>query len=198
MRKLTDEFKKERGWFFIGKCKYYWRNCDNCGIEYKGQGSKYCSYSCNRLASPIILCGDNNPSKRDYVRKKISESKKGVPPSINTINACIKAHKGFYGKEAKNGRWRGDDFLRNNHSLFRGRNEWKEWRKSVYERDGYKCLDCGSSKELEPHHIIPLRVDKLLVFEITNGVTLCRQCHQKTFGREMEFVNIYKSLIPKA
>jgi len=75
--------------------------------------------------------------------------------------------------------------------------EWREWRKSIYERDGYKCLDCGSNENLEPHHIIPVRDEqnRHLLFAITNGVSLCRECHMRTFKKEESLVRIYSSLI---
>jgi 5-methylcytosine-specific restriction endonuclease McrA len=30
--------------------------------------------------------------------------------------------------------------------------EWKELRASILERDGHRCRNCGSEKELTVHH----------------------------------------------
>lgn len=54
---LTDEFKKERGWFYVGKIKYFWRECTCCGKEYVGQGSEFCSYICTRLFTEARKAG---------------------------------------------------------------------------------------------------------------------------------------------
>ena len=43
----------------------------------------------------------------------------------------------------------------------------------AYERDGYKCVDCGKTKGIEAHHIIPE------IEELNNLVTLCHACHKK-------------------
>ena len=85
------------------------------------------------------------------------------------------------------------------HHKMRGRHQWREWRKKIYERDGYKCLDCGSNVNLEPHHILPIRKEeyRARLFDLTNGITLCRQCHQKTFWKEEELARTYFSLIPQ-
>ena len=51
------------------------------------------------------------------------------------------------------------------------------WRKNVLARDGYRCRICGSEKELEAHHIIPVATDKSLMYCIDNGITLCKRHH---------------------
>ena len=55
--------------------------------------------------------------------------------------------------------------------------EWKFWRKVVFERDNYECCCCLKKGELHPHHIIPVSEDKSQVFDVTNGITLCKECH---------------------
>jgi hypothetical protein len=62
---------------------------------------------------------------------------------------------------------------------------YKKWRMAVYERDGFKCCECGSKKNLNAHHIIHwARLEKgdPLKFDINNGVTLCKKCHLKAHG----------------
>lgn len=82
-------------------------------------------------------------------------------------------------------------------SKLRGSPLWRKWREFVFKRDDYKCLDCGDGGYLEPHHIIPLRVDSTKVYEINNGITLCRPCHQKTFGKEEQFADTYKMFVAR-
>jgi len=74
--------------------------------------------------------------------------------------------------------------------------EWKIWRGEVFERDKYICRECGiSGVYLEPHHIIPIGNDKSKIFNLNNGVTLCRPCHQKTIRKEQNYVEKYIQLV---
>ena len=73
--------------------------------------------------------------------------------------------------------------------------EYKRWRSSIYQRDNWTCQTCGvRGGDLEVHHIIPfgqiikgnliesfnhaIECDEL--WDIDNGVTLCRYCHNLT------------------
>lgn len=59
----------------------------------------------------------------------------------------------------------------------------KETRQLIYERDGYRCLNCGSTENLTIDHIVSLYAaskDKELIRGIncsTNLQTLCRSCN---------------------
>jgi len=79
----------------------------------------------------------------------------------------------------------------------------KGWYKRVYERDGFKCVECGGKSRIDAHHIRPISVivsdllkecffesdDDRLVWllqqpevldgDLVNGITLCRRCHKK-------------------
>ena len=57
--------------------------------------------------------------------------------------------------------------------------EYREWRKSVYERDGYVCQICGRrGGRLNAHHIKPFATHPKLRTEVANGITLCEACHR--------------------
>lgn len=61
--------------------------------------------------------------------------------------------------------------------------EYKQWRKQVFERDDYRCMDCGKrgGGQLEADHILQWSKYPHLRYEINNGQTLCKSCHiQKT------------------
>jgi 5-methylcytosine-specific restriction endonuclease McrA len=53
------------------------------------------------------------------------------------------------------------------------------WSRDVKTRDGYKCLECGSEKNIQAHHIIPWKECEEKRFDMTNGKTLCSKCHMK-------------------
>jgi 5-methylcytosine-specific restriction endonuclease McrA len=47
------------------------------------------------------------------------------------------------------------------------------------KRDNFTCVLCSSTKAVEGHHIIPVKIDLSLVGELTNIITLCKECHYK-------------------
>lgn len=74
--------------------------------------------------------------------------------------------------------------------------QWKDWRGAIFKRDNWTCKECGvKGVYLEPHHIIPLRSDVNKLFDINNGITLCRPCHRKTIWKESDFVEKYSALV---
>lgn len=66
-----------------------------------------------------------------------------------------------------------------NHKI-RTSQEFIQWRKTVLERDNYKCVLCGSNESLEVDHIKQFAYYPELRFEVSNGRTLCKTCHKKT------------------
>lgn len=65
--------------------------------------------------------------------------------------------------------------------------EYKEWRRSVFERDDYTCQKCKSrGGKLEADHIIPYMKDKGKLLEVSNGQTLCKECHRKKTTAELK------------
>lgn len=57
--------------------------------------------------------------------------------------------------------------------------EYKRWRFDVYSRDGFTCQQCGDAKggNLNAHHILPFASHPLLRTVVSNGITLCKPCH---------------------
>lgn len=59
--------------------------------------------------------------------------------------------------------------------------EYKLWRKSVFERDKYTCVHCGTTNTyIEADHIKPKSTYPELMYDINNGRTLCKPCHKRT------------------
>lgn len=67
--------------------------------------------------------------------------------------------------------------------------DWNARRKTVYERDNYKCQNCGEgggsndNTELHAHHIVPK--SKGGTHNISNLKTLCEDCHNAIHGDSM-------------
>ena len=84
--------------------------------------------------------------------------------------------------------------------------EYRQWRSDVFQRDNWTCQTCGKRGcYLEAHHIIRFidiikrydiktikeAIDCKMLWDIDNGVTLCRECHQLTkHGRPKNRVNV--------
>lgn len=54
---------------------------------------------------------------------------------------------------------------------------WKELTETVFERDSYECVECGSGEQLDLSHLIPVSHEPSLKYVIENCVTHCRTCH---------------------
>lgn len=78
--------------------------------------------------------------------------------------------------------------------------EYKEWRKKVYARDSYRCQmpGCNSkTKSIAAHHIYPKRSFPEKQFDLNNGITLCKKCHERTYGKENEFIDVLVRIVQK-
>jgi hypothetical protein len=69
----------------------------------------------------------------------------------------------------------------------RNSKEVLKWKKFVFQRDTYKCIDCGSDKGLHAHHLIHWSDSPELRTCVDNGVTLCSECHKKRHP-ELNFI----------
>ena len=59
-----------------------------------------------------------------------------------------------------------------------------EFRESVFQRDGYKCIFCGSPGK-DSHHILERRLWSDGGYYLENGATLCADCHLKAESTEL-------------
>lgn len=65
--------------------------------------------------------------------------------------------------------------------------EYREWRINVYRKDNYTCQCCGQiGYDLNAHHIRNFADNPKLITELSNGITLCDNCHMafhKVYGK---------------
>lgn len=58
--------------------------------------------------------------------------------------------------------------------------EYVYWRNLVFQRDNYSCYECKTrGGYLEAHHIKSWAKFPELRYEVSNGLTLCKKCHNK-------------------
>lgn len=165
------------------------RDCIICGKKMKvypyqlklGKG-KCCGWECAKVSISKTLTGMKQSKK---TKERRSEKLKGyVWPDGTYDNRSGKNSYLWKGGKTKYSR------------LLQSKMAWKKWRKKVFERDDYTCKSCGakSGKDydgtiyIEPHHIFPiLELIKYNlikhIFNVNNGITLCRKCHILTIRR---------------
>lgn len=152
-------------------CKKEW--LDYPSRKYR---TKFCSQHCSAMSRVEELrersLGNTWGSLKKITpqfRLKISLAHKGKSrPNVS---------KSKLGENNPN--WRGGTSPEN--KRIRMSAQFKEWRKSVFERDNYTCQDCGQrGGELHPDHIKQFAYYPELRFLLNNGRTLCKKCHMKT------------------
>ena len=119
--------------------------------------------------------GHKSASQADVVKEKIKKTcleRYGVEYYI-----LKQVH---YGVE--NPRWKGGVAY---HRQERSTIDYIRWRSSVYVRDQYTCQKCGAhtgngkAVTLNAHHIRNWRDNEDLRYDINNGITLCKKCHDR-------------------
>lgn len=53
---------------------------------------------------------------------------------------------------------------------------WEAVRLLAFDRDGWRCVDCGKAGRLEGDHIKPL-ADGGAIYDLENVATRCTSCH---------------------
>ena len=73
--------------------------------------------------------------------------------------------------------------------------EYRQWRNDVFKRDNFTCIWCGDSKRsnLQADHIKQWVKYPELRFELSNGQTLCKECHKQKTREEIRMRAVLKS-----
>lgn len=145
--------------------------------------------SCGGIFSPRFevqkFCGRTCMGKsyrRNHERACVQCSKIFSAHSVKT-RFCSHVCYGNSGVGARPGEkshlWKGGITPVN--TMIRMSQNYRVWRKAVFERDGYSCSGCGvRGVQFHAHHKRSFSEFPELRFTIDNGVTLCVPCHQET------------------
>lgn len=74
---------------------------------------------------------------------------------------------------------------------------YTDFRKAVLKRDKRKCRmpGCNSGNRLQVHHIKKWSVAHSLRYEVTNGITLCKKCHDSIKYHENQYEHLFRMII---
>ena len=73
-----------------------------------------------------------------------------------------------------------------------------DWKNAVLKRDKRTCRMPGCGKKMKAmhvHHIRRWEDFPTLRFVVTNGITLCRKCHQNIWSKEEQYESLFHSII---
>ena len=166
--------------------------CEECGMYriIRGYG---------KIAELCLLCAAKL-RMTDKVKRKITESMNGGTRTEATKQKMSDAQKRrpktTWNRGEKHHSWKGG--LSPWRNALSQTPAYKNWRTTVFKRDDYTCQMCNEhGGRLQAHHIRPVRHHKndLLIFDINNGITLCKECHREVNCREEEFESIFDNKI---
>lgn len=133
-----------------------------------------------------------------YFTLGVEAREKGILINARTITKLIGCSEldlnelvtNGYLREIEDGHFRIVHWYENNGigETARKRNNYtyRKLREEVLARDGYACTECGSTDDLQAHHLKPFAEYPEYRFDIDNGVTLCRACHMRIHGRKVK------------
>lgn len=182
------------------------KSCQTCSESFQQRGAaKYCSRACSsrsRIATKVnlvcLVCGEDYPvhpyradssmycSRACWSQRARTETCHGCGVEFTAYGGgqrkyCSKPCAAKHMVGARSPAWKGGvtaDNERARHSA-----ELRAWRLAVYRRDGFRCQDCGTKGELHAHHVKYWSTHPELRFEVSNGKTLCVDCHGRVHGR---------------
>jgi len=161
-------------------------NCKQCGkkfslIVFSSLGERiarkrtFCSRKCSALWT-----APQHPHTYWLGKKRSQETCQKMSQSLKGRKSWLKGKKGYTNNGSykvghigmageDNPAWKDGMVAKENH-----------WRKAVFERDDYTCQLCGEKGNyLNAHHIKEQSLYPNLRFDLDNGQTLCRPCHQR-------------------
>lgn len=169
--------------------------CDNCGKEAqkdKAQILRWNHHFCCRECQIEFYRKEENKkigasspkySQVDVICEWCGKSFKSYKSTASIVRFCSKDCRNSWQSEMMMGEkhynWRGG--ISKERQLDMARKKYREWRKSIFERDRYTCQICGDNRggNLRAHHIKLYSSFPELRYSIENGITLCEECHKK-------------------
>ena len=193
------------------KCDYCGKLIEVKSCHMKKHEHHFCNSQCRGKWDSLNKTGENSPKysrveiKCDYCGKPFIIQKYKLEEGINHYcsrecqhNSLIgRKHTEEYKQKMREITPRGEDSPHWKHDKTdeerereRSYPEYHQWRNEVFERDNYTCQCCGAKNgngktvNLNAHHKDGYHWCVERRHDVTNGVTLCTECHN-------EFHSIY-------
>lgn len=154
------------------------RVCPICGKTFHPRLNK--RKTCSKKCGCEYMSRTYKPSKKTLKKRSIA-----LKGRIFTQDHKDKISEALKGKN--NGNWHGGiSYTRNT----RRDRKHHEWKKKIFIRDNYTCQNCGARNgngkriTLNAHHIKPYAFFIKLRYEVSNGITLCKDCHKIETAKE--------------
>jgi 5-methylcytosine-specific restriction endonuclease McrA len=180
------------------------KHCPTCSKKFtipKSKVQKYCSYKCNPRAKPVT--DKPKMEKRCPICFCKFETYKSQPHK-HCSRECFNKATSIRQRGKKSNLWKGGKTKRSRY--VRAHKLYAQWRKKILKRDDYTCQSCLRSFSevkngtLHAHHIIPFAENKRKALKVSNGITLCKNCHEELHSclNSEEFEEKEKTLQKKA
>lgn len=187
--------------------------CKFCNIEfsvhnYRQNIVKFCSRKCKYNNQKVEKSGNNNHQWKKKIELNCVVCNKIFlicPSRLDRAKYCSKI---CHGKNTiakscngeNNPNWKGGRSTRA--KKLRNCKKYKEWRTNIFQRDDYTCQMCSKrGSYLEAHHIIKfadcLNKEENKIFDIDNGITLCKKCHNTVKRKEQSYIVLFTNIINK-
>ena len=164
-------------------------------IQHRAEAQRLYGVTDAQLEALSIGWYASNPRQAGYThseetKRKISESNK----RWLLENPELLQQRGLKIRGENHYKWKGGASKLN--TAIRQMTENRKWMDAVKNRDGC-CTRCYSTSNLESHHVVPLSeiietfcINSVedargvsILWDINNGITLCKPCHYKEHGR---------------
>lgn len=184
-KRTFEEFGYTSDKLSYGSGKKIYCICDMCGKErlcWKHSYYPICN-SCNKIGKKHseehkrkIGLSQKGKKLSEETKRKMSSSQKGKIFTEEHKRKISENHKNVSGKNnpAYNPNLTDNDRIDRRKII-----GYKPWFQSVFKRDNYTCQICGDNKggNLNAHHIESYNNNPTLRLELSNGITLCEDCH---------------------
>lgn len=167
---------------FLERCKFCSKNCYNLSMKGVTLSEERKSLLRGRVAHNRKPMTEFNCAKCNVFVSKLT----GEVNKETKIRFCTKSCADAFRNHGKTSAQK----------LIRESSQYKKWRISVFTRDNYTCQECGErGGELNADHIKSFAFFPELRLELSNGRTLCVECHRKTETYGGRAVSYYKKTL---
>lgn len=181
--------------------------CGTCGLrvarrrpsQRAARRSAFCSPACYHAS--LVGRATHNAGVRTVVSKPCEQCGNqitGARALVARRRFCSRACCGQFHSGAMAPAWRGG-VTPARKAAFNSPG-YRAWRSAVLARDGGRCRWCDSEgvrtyRPLEVHHIVPVSSDPGRIFDVSNGIALCKEHHDLTRGREEHHADRLAALV---